>query len=78
MENNPSEVGVWQLLILLVMYVPIGIVSRKLAIEKGRNVTLWTFLGLLPLVNFWCFWFFVGAANFRLERKIDQLLGERE
>jgi len=44
-----------------------------LAKEKGRNVTLWTILGAIPIVNFFCIWFFVGAANLSLERKIDEL-----
>jgi hypothetical protein len=62
---------------LFVLSVSIGIVARLLAHEKGRNVTKWTLLGLIPIVNFFSVWFFVGAANLRLERKVDELLAMR-
>ena len=42
--------------------------------EKGRNVALWTILALIPVVNFACIWFFIGATNLKLERKIDDLI----
>lgn len=60
----------------LVFSFVIGLVAFLLAKDKGRNVPLWTILGLIPIVNFACMWFFVGAANLRLERKIDQLLAD--
>jgi hypothetical protein len=63
-----------QLIPLLLLTLWIGLVARLLAIEKGRNVTKWTVLGFVPFVNFLCVWFFVGAANLRLERKVDELL----
>ena len=62
------------LLPLLFMAVIFGVVAHMLAKEKGRNVVLWTVLGIIPIVNIFCIWFFVGAANLRLEKKIDQLL----
>jgi hypothetical protein len=34
---------------------------------------LWTILGAIPIVNIVCVWFFIGAANLRLERKLDEL-----
>ena len=58
------------MLLLSLMVVP---VAYKLAKEKGRNVVLWTILGAIPIVNFIFLWFFIGAANLRLERKIDEL-----
>lgn len=61
----------------LVLSATLGVVAFLLAKEKGRNVVLWTVLGIVPGVNFFCIWFFVGAANLRLERKIDQLLEDR-
>jgi len=45
-----------------------------LAKEKGRRVLLWTVLGFIPGVNILVMWFFIGAANLRLEGKIDELL----
>jgi hypothetical protein len=63
----------FQLVPLLLMSVTVAITAYKLAKEKERNVLLWTILGAIPLVNFVCFGFFVGSANLRLERKIDEL-----
>lgn len=63
-----------QLIPLLLFSMTLGITAYFLAKEKGRNVALWTVLGSIPLVNFFCISFFIGAANLRLERKIDQLL----
>ncbi len=51
-----------------------GVFIHFLAKEKGRKVTLWTILGFIPIINFILLPFFVGAANLRLEEKIDQLL----
>ena len=51
-----------------------AIVANLLAKEKGRNVTKWTVLGLIPIFNMFCMWYFIGAANLRLERKLDDLL----
>jgi len=59
---------------LLIISLAIGIQSHLLAKEKGRNVTVWMILGLIPILNFFCIWYFVGAANLRLEKKIDELL----
>jgi hypothetical protein len=63
-----------QLVPLVVLSAVLGVQSHFLAKEKGRNVALWTLLGALPFINFVCIWFFVGAANLKLERKVDQLL----
>lgn len=62
------------LLPLVIITIPLGFIARMLAKEKGRNVTLWTVLGFIPMVNYFCLAFFIGAANLRLENKLDQLL----
>jgi len=59
---------------IVFMSIGIGVASHFLAKDKSRNVTLWTVLGLIPLVNFVAVWFFIGASNLRLERKLDELL----
>jgi hypothetical protein len=58
------------------MSVFIAIGAFFLAKEKDRNVVKWTILGAIPIVNFVCIWFFVGATNLRLERKLDDILAE--
>jgi amino acid permease len=62
------------LLTLLTVSVAWALVAFFLAKEKGRNVVLWTILGAIPLLNIACTWFFIGAANLRFERKLDELL----
>ena len=62
---------------IVVMFI-FSLVAHMLAKEKGRNVLLWTILGFIPVVNIFCMWFFVGAANLRLEEKIDRLLKSAE
>jgi len=62
-----------QLVPMLVFSLMVVPVAYKLAKEKGRNVALWMILGAIPIVNFIFLWFFIGAANLRLERKIDEL-----
>lgn len=69
-----TQSNLMSLLPLLIMTIPLGIAARMLAKEKGRNVTRWTVLGFIPIVNYFCLFFFIGAANLRLEKKIDQLL----
>lgn len=78
MEQNASGFAVF--LASFVPYVLISIVlgfmSRSLAKEKGRNIALWTVLGFIPFVNFFSWGYFIGAANIRLENKVDQLLAK--
>lgn len=78
MQDNPqtfSFIGlIGSFIPLLIFSLITSISAYLLAKEKGRNVTLWTVLGAIPLVNFICMPFFIGAANLRLERKIDELL----
>lgn len=75
MDQQPSAFV--QLLPLILITVPMGFMARALAKEKGRNVTLWTVLGFIPIIGYFAFSYFIGAANLRLERKIDALLSER-
>jgi uncharacterized membrane protein YciS (DUF1049 family) len=73
MENNaPSMLAAFLPLILMSLLMAIS--AYLLAKEKGRNVALWTLLALVPVVNFACIWFFIGASNLKLERKIDDLI----
>lgn len=69
-----NESTLLSLLPLVILTIPLGFIARMLAKEKGRNIPLWTVLGFIPFVNYFCFVFFIGAANLRLEKKIDQLL----
>jgi hypothetical protein len=59
---------------LLLLSLGISITGFLLAKEKGRNVALWTIVGLIPFINFLAVWFFIGATNLNAERKLDKLL----
>ncbi|MDP3260246.1 MAG: hypothetical protein Q8M34_06640 [Thermodesulfovibrionales bacterium] len=72
MEQSGTNL-IASLLPLLLLSVVFAIGAHFLAKDKGRNVGLWTVLGAIPLVNMFCIWYFIGAANLRLEKKIDDL-----
>ncbi|WP_156480011.1 hypothetical protein [Collimonas pratensis] len=75
MDNQPAS-SLLSFLPIILMSFSMGIAAHFLAKDKERNVTKWTILGCIPLVNFVCFWFFVGASNLRLERKVDELIAK--
>ena len=75
MENAVTQPDPLASLVLpIILSLLNGVIIHFLAKEKGRKVTLWTILGFIPFVNLFLLPFFVGAANLRLEDKIDQLL----
>lgn len=75
MENAVSQPDpIVSIVVPIIMMLIFSLIAHMLAKEKGRNVVLWTILGFVPVVNIFCMWFFVGAANLRLEEKIDRLL----
>lgn len=68
--------GLMAFLPLMIISLLIAVPAHLLAKDKGRNVTLWTLLGLLPIANYVCMFYFVGASNLRLEKKLDALLDQ--
>jgi O-antigen/teichoic acid export membrane protein len=74
-ENNAPNMLV-TFLPLIFMSLLMAVSAHLLAKEKGRNVALWTILALVPVVNFACIWFFIGASNLKLERKLDALMDQ--
>lgn len=58
----------------LIMTLPIVFICHRLAKEKGKNVTLWTVLGIIPVVNYFALAYLVGSVNALLEKKVDRLL----
>ncbi|PFH07810.1 hypothetical protein BCF11_0151 [Collimonas sp. PA-H2] len=74
MENHTAATTFISFLPLIVMSIFFGVTANLLAKEKERNVMTWTILGIIPMVNFVCIWYFAGAANLKLERKMDELI----
>ena len=77
-ERSSMQQSAVELLIsfvpLLLMSLMFGFIARALAKEKGRDTTLWTILGFIPLVNMICMPFFIGASNFKIEKKLDEIM----
>lgn len=73
MDNTSASLLI-SFLPLILMSLLMAIAANVLAREKGRNITKWTILALIPVVNFACIWFFIGAANLHTERKLDEIL----
>lgn len=79
MESNAQQGDpVITLAMFVILSISMAVIAHKLAKEKGRNVTLWTVLGCVPLVNYFCLAFFIGASNLRLEEKLDKLLNQEK
>ena len=72
MQESPVG-AITGMLPIIFLSVIIAVSAHLLAKEKGRNALKWTILGAIPFVNIACVWFFVGAANLKLERKLDEL-----
>ena len=58
---------------LFLIIVPAGL-SYFLAKDKGRNIGLWTALGLISFLNLVFLLFFLSATNLRLEAKLDRII----
>jgi hypothetical protein len=72
--QEPAARALIQMVPLLIFSFIGGFVALALARDKGRNILLWTVLGFIPFVNMFCIPFFIGAANLRLEKKVDEML----
>ena len=72
--EDQSQTSLLQFLPIIFLSLLMAVSAHLLAKDKARNVTKWTILGAIPIVNFVCMWFFIGASNLRVERKIDELI----
>jgi len=60
----------------IIISIPIMFICRSLAKEKGKNVTLWTILGLIPGINIYSLLYLFGTSSTILEGKIDKILAQ--
>ena len=60
----------------IIISIPIMFICRSLAQEKGKNVSLWTILGLIPVINIYSLLYLFGASSTILEGKIDKILAQ--
>lgn len=59
---------------LILMTVPMIFICRRLAKDKGKDVSKYTILGCIPLLNFYILAYLVGTPNLILDKKLDQIL----
>lgn len=67
-----SATNLLQLIILLFITLIPSVLAFFLAKDKGRNVALWTVLGLIPFLNLVFLLYFLSATNLRLEDKLSE------
>jgi hypothetical protein len=65
-----------QFLPLIITSILFMFICHSLAKEKGKDVTLWTILGLIPGINIYCLLYLLGASSTILEGKIDKILAQ--
>jgi hypothetical protein len=63
-----------QFLPLALISILLMFICRSIAKEKGKDITLWTILGLIPAVNFYSLLYLLGAPSKILEGKMDRIL----
>lgn len=73
MQDNHAH-PILGLVFFALFSIPFGVTAYLLAQEKGRNAALWTILGVIPVLNIFCLYYFMGAVNMKLERKVDELI----
>ena len=69
-----SGVSLTQLILLLVISLVPARLSNIMAKDKGRNVGLWTVLGLIPGLNLLFLLFLIAATNLRLEGQLERII----
>lgn len=78
-DPDKAALLVAQLLPLLTLSFVAGIVCCRLAIEKKKNVALWTICGFIPIIGLFCVLpYMVGAVDLGLHAKLDQLIAQKE
>jgi hypothetical protein len=68
--------AIQQFLPIIIISIPIMFICRSIAKEKGKDVTLWTILGLIPVINIYSLLYLFGASSTILEGKIDKILAQ--
>lgn len=68
--------AIQQFLPLIIISIPIMFICRSIAKEKGKDVTLWTILALIPVINIYSLLYLFGTSSTILEGKIDKILAQ--
>jgi len=52
------------LLPMFILSIPLAIANYFLAFRLGKNGLLWAILTMIPLINFFAFWYLIYSAAF--------------
>lgn len=63
-----------QFLPLIITSIPIMFICHSLAKEKGKDVALWTILGIIPGINIYSLFYLIGVPSNILKEKTDKIL----
>jgi len=58
----------------IVIYITVVLICYMLAKGKDKDITLWTVLSLIPVMNFFVLLYLVGTPNTALDKKVDRIL----
>ncbi len=68
-----SDGGILQLLPLVILHIPLGIVTIMLAKRKGHTSFWWKIIGFVPLIGFYPLWYIVGITDKAVYDKLDAI-----
>ncbi len=73
--NEPNTAQIFAPFIpMLILAIPIVIFNFFLAERKGKNNILFAFLGMIPMVNFFCFLYLISLTDVVVLEKFEQIL----
>ena len=70
--------GVIQLLPLVIMQIPIGIITLMLAKRKGRSAFWWKVIGFVPVIGWYPLLYLIGITDKAIYDKLDEIGGALE
>ena len=59
---------------IIILMLPLVFLCYKLAKEKGKDTSLYTILGIIPILNYFILLYLIGASDENLNNKIDQMI----
>ena len=65
--------GMIQLLPLVILHIPLGIVMIMLAKRKGHTSFWWKIIGFVPVIGFSALWYIVGITDKAVYDKLDAI-----
>ncbi len=67
--------GILQLLPLVILHIPLGIVMIMLAKRKGHTSFWWKIIGVVPVIGWYPLWYLVGITDTAVYDKLDEING---